>query len=752
MLPEKFLKSNDIDFPDGEVDEQYALKYAKAAWSSFNRMSGFGDWSLWRLYGAGNQPADIYATWVKNSKMFPREVQQLATQYNVQEKALRNFMRKGWKSVDFSVISFIPKLKSIIKSALMEADYNIKAYAIDPYSRDTETEKKWNVWVESLYGEYLNSIRELFGIEGNDMPVIPESLEELQLIENMEGFKSNWAIAMEKLARVVFEMSGYEKQKEMWIDDLLDGGMMVSKDDVVNGYVVHKYIDPAEFIIQYSQYETYDDAQYAGHIEYVSAKYVLHKVGLKYYDQIKTAYAGEIGNLPESEWGKPGIQGTDAVLEGYFGKVAVLNLSFITNAYDYYREFKYNGRVKIKKIPKPQQIDKSVTYQLRPMLYSLKWVIGTDVVYDYGPVYNQPQQKDNNRMVRLDYHVYSLPYKSLVRQLMPLEDEYMKGWLIYQNGVNNGFKSGVALNTTFLRNVSLNGVPAKVEDVLEFYKEEGTMPMSYSQTGDYRGGAVTPVVPIQGVAEMVINEAVNRRSYVASMIYEITGINPSQVLSAQTGGVMGEKELKYDTLINVLKPIATGILTVKESIAKNAVARIQNLIAYDDKFRKRYGGVLSNIEVNMLKEAEKNGVYYSVSLKAKPTRENIAELMQALTTAYQSQLLDPSDYMLVMEQLSNDVELGRIRQYVSYKVNKNRERMERQQQQLISMRNQGMTDMIMANGQVEMAKIEKKVEGKLAEIQLEMQKKYEGELAKEREITNREIEKVVRKIMASYGR
>ena len=750
MLPERLLKKYDKDFPEGEVDEKYALDYAQAAWSQFIDNGGFGEWNVWRLYGAGEQPSEIYSTWVKNSKMFPKEVQQLATQYNVQEKTLKSYLRKGWKNVDFRVISFIPRIKNMIKAALMDADYNIKAYAIDPHSRTAETEKKWQAWVESLYGEYLNSIRELMGIEQGDTPIIPESLEELQLIENLEGFKVNWAIAMEKLARVVFEMSDYDEQKEQWIDDLLDGGMMVAKDDIKDGYVIHKRIDPASFIVQQSKRPDYEDAQYAGHVEYVSAKDILYKTGKESYDQIVKTYRGILGNKPESEWYKPSVQ-EEGALDGYFGKVAVLNLSFITNKYDYYREFTYNGRRKIKKIGKPKKMDRTVTYQLRPMLYSLKWVIGTDIVYDYGEVYNQPLKRYGERGVRLDYHVYSLPYKSIVRQLIPLEDEYMKGWLLYQNGVNNGLKSGVALNTHLLKNVMLNGQPAKVEDILAFYKEEQVMPMSYSPTGEYRGGSVSPIVPINGVTDVLINEALNRRNYVQTMVQEIIGINAVQPLAASTGDTKSDNEIKYETLVGIFKPMATGLLNVKKSIAINAVSRLQNLIAFDSEFEKRYSGILSSVEINLLKQAEKNNVYYSVVMRAKPTRDEVMSILRGVETAYQGGLLDPSDYMLIMEQVLNDVELGRIRQFVSYKVSKNRERLQQEQQQMAAIRNQGNIQMIEASAQAEMAKIDKRIEGKLAEVQLEMQEKYKGELMKEREVTNREMEKIVRKIMAENG-
>lgn len=749
MVPEKLVEDYGIEFPDGEPDESYALRYAQAAWSSFARGTSGIDysyqrgWTMWRLYGAGKQPSSLYEAWAKNTKAISADMNTGASQYNIEGKKLNNYLRKAWKNVDFSPISFIPKLKSIIKGSLENADYNVKVYAVDSFSRNSEEEQKWKLYVESVEQEFLTGVRNMLGLQSPDLPVKVDSIKELQLLSDAEGFKVNWAIALEKICRFSFELSNYKEYRDMLIDDLLDGGMAVMKDEVVNGFVQGKYVDPETFIVQYSNRSDYADAQYAGHLEYVPLSEIAEKVGIARAKSIANFYS-ENTVIPESEWGRPGVVTGNDGLNSCIGKVLVLNLSFIANEYDYYREINYWGRTKIKRVPKSYKNrgEGTIVRFPRPMLFEVKWVVGTDCVYDFGPVYNQPKDRSGN--VRLNYHIYALPVSSLVQQLIPLEDEYMKGWLLYQAGVNGGFKSGVALNTAMLKNVTLNGQAADPISLIEFYKEERVMPYGQSTTGEYKGGAVSPVVPIQGISEMVINEAINRKRYVGEMVYDITGINVMQqpVVNGQNAGM---DEIRLESVQLVVKPIVHALLNIKDSLAKNTVLRVQNLIAYDDDFAKRYSGILSNSEIELLKLAEKSNAIYSVVLKAKPTRDDVMSIMQSVQASYSQGLLDPHDYMYIMEQILNDVELGKIRQFVSYKIEKRRQEMQQQQMEAIDRQNQGLAMVNQSNLEQQMALLDKKIQGKIEEVSA----KYQGELVKEREITNRELEKVIRKIMAN---
>lgn len=739
----KLLKDYGVSYPDGEVDERYALEYAQAAWTSFSlgtagvTESYRSSWPILRAYGAGTQPSSIYNSWMKNTRQIAGSI---ASEYDLDRKVVQNYMRAGMKSVDSTPISFIPKIKSIVKGALMDADYTVRAHAIDAFSRSSEEDKKWRTWVMNREREFINELNSMLGMEPDDEVQRVDDMVELEIMASLDGFKTQWAIVMEKLTRLVHEQSDYKELKDMWIDDLLDGRLAVAKDEVVDGFVRYKYINPEYFICQYSERSDYSDIQWAAHLEYVSLVDIAKKVGAQKASEIKDAY-GDILNT-QSGQGARSVR-NNSTMEQLSGKVVVMNLSFISNMYEYYRVYQWAGKKRYKRLSKDEVGSyNGVEVNTVPMLYEVKWVVGTDVVYDFGPVYNQPRNR--NGRVRLNYHIYSLPSASLVQQLIPLEDEYMKGWIMYQIGVNNGIKSGIALNTSMLKNVSINGQPADPIQIIDFYKEERVMPYSQSPTGEYRGGAVTPIVPIQGIADIVINEAIRRKQYVSEAVVDVIGFSPFTASNQPNPQGVIADEVNADALTYVLKPILNAILSIKTSVSRNCVMRIQNLVAYDKQFEKRYSGVLSLSEVRALKTAEANNVEYMVTLRPKASRDDIYQFLSTVQDAYRMQMLTPQDYLFIIEQLNNEVELAKIRQYVAYRHTKMQEAASRQQMQVMQMQ----SDMSRAESEEKMnrqiALLEKRIEGKM----LEVQQKNEGLLNREREVTRREIEKVVRKLMA----
>ena len=747
-------------FPQGvEVwDEEFAKQYVEAVWAKFTNNgcytspSLWNEWSINRLYGAGKQPEDVYYAWLNGSKKYPREISGAVSQYDTDTNYAKK-SRKAWDNVDFTVHSFIPKIKGSIKGLLADVDYIVKAQAVDPFSKDEEENSKWKSYTYAVYQGYLLEQAGKLGVPLDDMQFIPDSLEELELHAAAEGFKVNWAIVMDKLLRFTFDISGYEEEKEMWIDDMLDNGFCGSHDyvDPDTHLIKHGYVDPKASIVQYSQYPDFKDIQYGGHVEMIPFSIIRSQIDPSKHDKLVGAmrtYAGIYGNAPESEWSKSNITTEESTFKVGMSKALVFNCSWIADDYEYYKEYetKYGTR-RSKKITqdefKKTNPDNAKKYPKR-RLFHAKWVVGTDIIYDYGVVYNQPKSK-YGREVRLDYHFYSIPYKALVPTLKPLADDFQKAWLTYQNGLATGFKDGMMLNTHMLKNVSLNGQAAKVEDVVEFLKDTGILPYSYSFTGQYKGGAGSPLTPIQGMSINVIQSSIARMDFIYRQVVEVTGINPLSMGGTPTSSTqVGTAEIGYQATLNVLKPVISSCFKVKESIGKNIVYRIQNAISWDKKFETAYSGILSENEIVLLKDAEENGCQYAISLNAKPNRDHVMNLMEALKQSYASQQIGIDDYLFVLEQILSGIDVGKIRQYLSYKVKKTNERLQREAMQRIDQQNSGLAQIQQQKSQVDGQQTMAKIEGKLAEID----RKYQGEIQKQLVVNQGEIEKIVRKVMA----
>lgn len=237
-----------------------------------------------------------------------------------------------------------------------------------------------------------------------------------------------------------------------------------------------------------------------------------------------------------------------------------------------------------------------------------------------------------------------------------------------------------------------------------------------------------------------------RMDFIYRQVAEVTGINPLSMGSNPTSSTqVGTAEIGYQATLNVLKPIIRGCFDVKESIGKNAVYRIQNAVTYDSAFETAYSGILSQNEIMLLKEAEKNGCQYAIALNAKPNRDHVFNMLDSIKQAFARQEISVDDYMFVLEQTIAGVDIGRIRQYISFKAKKTQQRLQQEAMQRIDQQNAGLAQIQQQKSEMDMQQTTAKIEGKLAEID----RMYRGEIEKKFVEIEGRLKEVVQKAMMS---
>ena len=96
---------------------------------------------------------------------------------------------------------------------------------------------------------------------------MPESLEELEMFQAAGGFKMGYAMAMEKLLKHTGDISNWDTNlKPKFIDDFIDFNIIFAKSYIDDTADKEKwrYVDPEDLVIQYSKYDDFRDAEYAG--------------------------------------------------------------------------------------------------------------------------------------------------------------------------------------------------------------------------------------------------------------------------------------------------------------------------------------------------------------------------------------------------------------------------------------------------------------------------------------------------------
>jgi hypothetical protein len=714
-------KQNDFLFPDSYQDPNYKVDekgayvkqmlesmYCKYLNGSLGGLDFYVKADLIRAYGAGHQPSSIYTSWAYGGYAYTSDrIAQLSQGIDVNIEGVSEKLNKGWHNVNFDVISPLPKIKETIKGMLDNVDYEIHADTVDAISTDKKQNERLKLLVTAQEKDWIEQQYKTMNLPSDLPEYIPQSKEELDLYEAYGGLKLQCARIQQMLIRHTYQDSGWDELREMLLDDLMDfsRAVIVDKINLDTKKVEAVYQDAKTFFIQPSRYPDHKDSTFGGGIKEYSISY-LAAMGFprEKLQSIAEKYAGLLGNPSEFNIYNKSVSGDSFAYD--FFNIAVLEASWIEEDTKF-TKYVRNKYGKVTSYPvefgyEPKKDNEWVKKYKKRQLYEGSWVIGTDMVFSFGITYNQPKQDGK---LKLPFHVYDLPYKSMTERCIPFLDEFMFSWLHYQNGMTLGMPEGMAMDIGMTSNIELTkGKTASVTDIIKFAKSYRVYPYKKSLTGQYEGGNPTPFSPIQGIQERIINDWATRTNIAVNQLSTITGVNITQETSS--GDTATSAQLAYNATINVLKPTVKAIFRIKEDCAESICWRIQNAIKFEPEFKKSYRGIISDNDMKILKDAESDswGVRYGISLTARPTDQDNADIRNDINLCIQQGLLDVSDSMFIKEQLNAKTDLKLIRMYIQARISKNKEQQQKNQMAIVEQQNQGNLALRQQEGQNMMQK------------------------------------------------
>jgi hypothetical protein len=647
-----------------------------------------------RLYAQGRQDTGIYKDLLLDNdrKDGPRTAA-VDTDGKISETG-----RKGYMNVNFDdVFSPLPKLLNAIIGVLEGQEHNVFAQAIDENSLTLKEDIKSKAIIRGMFVEHLQKLNTLMGIDHKDQQPLPKNVKELELFESLGAFKLKYEIGIQKAVDHTLKLSKIRELKRRLIRDLITVGYACTEDyyDYNTGEIKLKYIDPRDLIIERSESPIFEDASFYGFVDYVTIFDLKHQTGLDDEELYKLAqnYFGKHGNSAGYAW--------ETTREGYYEfyecRVPVLKSKWKTNDYEYRTKRKnqsgemldfpepYRG----KKIPKVYDKDNRKTYRISTRaLYQASWVIGSEVVYDFGRVHDVPydyKRKD----IPLGVNIYKIYGKPIMESCNPIEDQIMLTHLRLQNAIAVSSPPGLAIEYNSLMGMSLENDEWSPLDVLRLKSQTGNLLFSVTPNGvDIPPNYPDPVKELHGGLGTAINDAISSFEMQFNSLRVITGIDDITVAGRPINDQgKAVTELAVSATVNTLKPVYSGYLAIKESMALSSLLRIQALLLTDQE--SVYQDVIGESAVAALKAVgSKSPVQLGVHLVASPDDQ----LKQEVRAAAQSALaggkngvpaLKYSEYLFVIESLNTSSGIAAARMYIAMK-----ESEKEQQEQQYAMRAQ----------------------------------------------------------------
>lgn len=667
-MAKNYSLDNKYTFPSDNIDpalkkkSEYSLKWAKAAYALHQRDEGGArstrnsEIALLRLYAQGRQPVEKYL-----DILCPKDKHQ---------------KRKSYMDLSTDPISIIPKFRSIVIGKFMQMHHDIEANAIDEKSGNERRSLRYDLWAKAQLQAKLEPFQSLINAGVDPMEakqIIPKTIEELDMLESVGSFKLRWETGMEKLLKDSFYISDWEDIKYKLYEDIFDLATVATRDytDRATGKAMTRYVDQEQIVRRYSRDRKYRNIDYAGEIQKLSA------------NQIRTA-AGE--SLPEDVIEQIITENNqrtnydfsyDNGSEGFYEKhgnttVAVLDLTWKTNDTIKQEKIKAkNGDTYFNNVGynfEKRNDNQEILEGKMQMVYSCKWIVGTDYVYDYGV--EEDIIRPTPKTVKLPFNIYRVSDKSMLEMVIPNEDNLNLAWMRFQNGIAKSAPPGVAVDISALKNVTDGKNKLKPLDVLQIRRETGDLLFSatthHNQVINPNAGR--PIFDIPGGAGSYLEEQMNIINFNINMVRDITGINEMMDATAPPPNTLvGTAEIAQQGTNNTLHTLYSAYKSIYEGTASNLSYRIQNIIRHKDY--KPYERVIGTALLNVFRKGSPiAAASFGIKIQLKAQDKEKQELMMYAKDAFAQRILKYSDLMF----LQREVQHGSIkyaRMYIMWKEN-----------------------------------------------------------------------------------
>ena len=557
--------------------------------------------------------------------------------------------RKGFLNVNWQVVSPAKTLTDNLVSILEQEEYNISCDPTDPISKDLAEDQKLRMITIRNNMKFINQIESLIGLEIDKPESIPETDEEIELLDKMGGFKPAFAQYMEVLLQHTEDISDFKEIAAKCKRDVIENNRFVFREkyNPETSKIEYEYIDIARFLSPWSVYNDHRDASYGAHWYEMSISELYQwfpKESQEFFSNIANTYCGKLGN-PES-FELYNIIDNSTGHWGYDSwKVAVLHTEWIDIDSRKFETATINGgRTKTKEVDYDKEVnvkDKIVNFSDKRFRFECEWLIGQDVAFNYGKVYTT---RSSPKDACLTYHHYKLDGQSKIKLAEPFFDDFMIIWVKLQNifayasndfkfinmrklmsGVNNPKDDGGKAEKLAMKKL--------IETSFAFFDNSGIGGLPADQNApameQYPGGMGT-----------LFQECILKIELNSKLIETVTGINPIVLgYAPKSEDPVTTNMAAVQATSNTLRPSANAWFTMRKKGAEGSARFMQILIETNPESRKAYEPVIDRFGIDTIvssmsdRRHANSTIDFGITMNLRPNKLQREEILKASTAA-----------------------------------------------------------------------------------------------------------------------
>ena len=437
----------------------------------------------------------------------------------------------SYLNLDWKPVAIIPKFVDIVVNGMSSKNYDIKAYAQDPFSTQQRTNYINGIYRDMMTKDYLSQIQQTTGMNlynSADPENLPQSKEELEIHMQL-NYKQSIEIAEEEVISNTLAFNKYNLTNKRINEDLVTIGIGAIKTtfNKAEGVIVD-YVDPANLVYSYTNDPNFEDIYYVGEIKSMTLA------------EIKKKFPNLTDKEMEMMVRYPGRDGYIANPNYDNDMVQILFFEYKTFIDQVFKIKKTDTGLE-KTLEKPDTFNppKSDNFERVSrsieVLFSGAKVMGVPQMLEWKLAENMTRPESDITKVNMNYVIcapslYQGRIDSLVSRCTSFADSIQLTSLKLQQVIQRMVPDGVFVDVDGLAEVDLgNGTNYNPQEALNMYFQTGSIVgRSLTQDGDPNRGKV-PIQELQSSsANGKIQSLINTYQYYLQMIRDVTGLNEAR--------------------------------------------------------------------------------------------------------------------------------------------------------------------------------------------------------------------------------
>ena len=545
----------------------------------------------------------------------------------------------SYLNLDWKPVPIIPKFVDIVVNGIAAKDYELKAFAQDPFSLKQRTDYVGGIYRDMMAQDYLDEIQQTTGMNlyNSDKKTLPQSKEELEIHMQL-NYKQSVEIAEEEAINNTLAFNKYQLTNKRTIQDIVTIGIGAVKTTFNKSEgVVVDYVDPANLVYSYTNDPNFEDIYYVGEIKSMTLAEIKKKFPYLTSEELEkmVKYPGRDGYIANPNYDN------DLVQILFFEYKTFIDQVFKIKKTE-------SGLEKTLEKPDtfnpPQSDNFDRVSRSIEVLFSGAKVMGVPQMLEWKLAENMTRPNSDLTKVKMNYvicapNLYQGRIESLVSRCTSFADMIQLTSLKLQQVIQRMVPDGVFVDVDGLAEVDLgNGTNYNPQEALNMYFQTGSIVgRSLTQDGDPNRGKV-PIQELQtSSSNGKIQSLIATYQYYLQMIRDVTGLNEARDGSLpDKDALVGLQKMAANASNIATKHILDASLYLTLRACENISLRLADALEFD-LTKQALMQSISLTNTQNLEELKNLHLYdFGIYLELEPDDEEKAMLEQNIQVALQS--------------------------------------------------------------------------------------------------------------------